>query len=495
MSASIRSQSFYNPSAATSSHQVSLPAGAAAGDVLIVFGVWAANPGAPTITAQQTGWTQLWQQEVTNNAASEFTVYCAKRIAGSSEPAAYGFTSSVSDRAGALMLAVKGATDVDTLAGGGTAAANSLATTAPSATYTTPTITPASSGDLILALMGGYISSAGLSWTPDAAFSEYSDQIAVNGCSVEVETLLQAAAAAVHATATGSSSGSFPSAGIVAVKSAPLPVAQTAAMPAEALEGLDEPSSGSAAFAPILEDFLGDPLEFETGLGQGYDDLTLPELTVPAPNVIVATSAPVAQSAHASVDTLTAVTAAASDPFESLAETVASAATAAEPQQALTGRVLLNIAFQRQLMQDADLQLEAQMAAIPVSQTALVPVEAVQLLAPAGLLPADSLSLLNAASTVPLELLGGGITAAALVSLSFLRGLADSDALPVDALGLFTPALFLLVGPAESGWAAEGGATGWLLGSAALFGWTLGAAELDWEPDSSDAGWQAGAAE
>jgi hypothetical protein len=38
-------------------------------------------------------------------------------------------------------------------------------------------------------------------------------------------------------------------------------------------------------FTPILEDFLGNPLEFENGLGQGYDDLTLDDPTTgPAPN-------------------------------------------------------------------------------------------------------------------------------------------------------------------------------------------------------------------
>ena len=38
-----------------------------------------------------------------------------------------------------------------------------------------------------------------------------------------------------------------------------------------------------AGFDPISEDFLGNPLEFELGLGQSYDDFTLPDLSVVPP--------------------------------------------------------------------------------------------------------------------------------------------------------------------------------------------------------------------
>jgi hypothetical protein len=38
-------------------------------------------------------------------------------------------------------------------------------------------------------------------------------------------------------------------------------------------------------FTPISEDFLGNPLEFEQGLGQGYDDFTLDELVAVLPTL------------------------------------------------------------------------------------------------------------------------------------------------------------------------------------------------------------------
>lgn len=44
-------------------------------------------------------------------------------------------------------------------------------------------------------------------------------------------------------------------------------------------EGVTTGSLGGDVFTPISEDFLGNPAEFENGLGQGYDDFTLDDLT------------------------------------------------------------------------------------------------------------------------------------------------------------------------------------------------------------------------
>jgi hypothetical protein len=58
-------------------------------------------------------------------------------------------------------------------------------------------------------------------------------------------------------------------------------------------------------FNPISEDFLGNPAEFEQGLGQSYDDFTLPDLTSPPPAVGLAgrssLAATLGQKRHLSV--------------------------------------------------------------------------------------------------------------------------------------------------------------------------------------------------
>lgn len=215
MSASIRSQATVLDSVGTTSHVCNVPAGVVNGDVLIFFGVFPANPTCPNVTLP-VGWTQLWQSSVNaagGNSYGDFQTVCAYRIA-SSEPANYTFGTSLSDRCAGVMVAVQGAVGIDT--------SNNNTSTTGSTTFTTPSISPSSGGDLILALMGSFASgaSSSLNWTPDAAFTEYSDNENTNNHSaVEVEYKLQNAAAAISATATSSLTVNS-SAGIVAITSA-----------------------------------------------------------------------------------------------------------------------------------------------------------------------------------------------------------------------------------------------------------------------------------
>jgi hypothetical protein len=206
---SIRSASTYTPSVAASSQVVPAPAGVVDGDLLIMFGIWPAN-GPFTTLAFPTGFTQLWNTQV--SATQAFTTGCAWKIA-SSEPSSYTLSyGGAGDRSSVTIIAIQGA------AGNTPHKASNTTNATAGTSFATPSVTPTVANCLILALMGTYVGGNGtVSWTPDAAFTEYEDFANTNnksGCEAEYKT--QTIAAAVSATASCNSSAGR-SAGILAI--------------------------------------------------------------------------------------------------------------------------------------------------------------------------------------------------------------------------------------------------------------------------------------
>lgn len=62
---SIRAGATYAASAASTSHSVSKPTGTVQGDLLVFAGIFPANPTCPTVNSLPSGWSQLWQDQVT----------------------------------------------------------------------------------------------------------------------------------------------------------------------------------------------------------------------------------------------------------------------------------------------------------------------------------------------------------------------------------------------------------------------------------------------
>lgn len=207
----------FAPAVATNTYVVPTPAVIFPGDLLIMAAVMPYNGATqPSISATPSGWSQLYQDTclpTSDPSQGAFTVYAARKLASSAEPASYTWTANVSDRPLCVMVAVRDAAAIDpTTSQSGPGSPKLVnASNVKSTAFTSPTLTPDNdnawplvpNGAFVMGIFGAFYGNApGVDIQAQGGYARYGFFAnGNNGTYMAITGLAQGSKAALNARA------------------------------------------------------------------------------------------------------------------------------------------------------------------------------------------------------------------------------------------------------------------------------------------------------